>query len=136
MCALTRNTKFFKNKSPDMPYHWWYVADEPLHRGGSQEATTSETPSMVADLPQAPPFPPPLISEPSLGSLHEAMSTRRLPVPIHQVQFDTWGKPTVAWVPGGHGTSHGQQQMLPSLLSPNAPYGSPLDLSADTNEGR
>jgi len=97
--------------------HWWCVADEPLHRGGSHEATTSEMPSMVSGGPQSnshSPFPPPLMTEPSSGSLHAAMASRRLPVPLRQVALDTGGKPTVAWDPGSYGTPHGQQHTLPS----------------------
>jgi len=44
------------------------------------------------------------MTEPSSGSLHAAMASRRLPVPLRQVALDTGGKPTVAWDPGSYGT--------------------------------
>jgi len=139
---LSRKEKFLKEKWPDTSHQLWCVADEPLHKGGSHKATTSEMPSMVSGVAKSngdflhPPFPPLLIKEPSSGSLWAAMSSRRLPVPIRQVAFDTWGKPTVAWVPGSHGTPNGQQYTLPSQIHTDAPYGSPLDPSADTHHGR
>ena len=133
---MSRKEKFSKEKWPDTSHQLWCVADEPLHKGGSHKATTSEMPSMVSGVAKSngdflhPPFPPLLIKEPSSGSLWAAMSSRRLPVPIRQVAFDTWGKPTVAWVPR---IPNGQQYTLPSQ-NPQyyALYGSPLDPSADT----
>src|SRR5882724_1485044 len=106
-------------------HHWWCVAaDEPLHGGGSHEATTSVMPSIVSEDPQSnfhSPFPPPLMTELSSGSLYAVMSSQHLPVPICQVTLDTWGKPTVTWDPGSYGIPHGQQHLLLSQENLSTP---------------
>src|SRR5882724_1834052 len=117
--------------------HWWCVADEPFHRGGSHEATISETSSMVSGGPQSnfhSPFPPPLMTEPPSGSLQAAMSSAHYPnMPGRIRNMGETNSRLGSRQPWN--TIWATAYVALAISNFQAPYGSPFDPSADAPHG-
>ena len=121
------------------------------HREPLTTETRAERPPPLATIPTEPPMEG-LPRESSMEAMLPEVplvSLRRLPVPIRQRHFDSFGVPTVVWVPLSRESDfpppldtpalRGRDHPLPSQKTPssNDPLpGSALNLSANTKSTR